>query len=135
MKGKTSILLLCSFFFYISSKTPTWSIEESSKELTITDQSFPVQSEAVFDSTSIKTYLDGSKKMMSVNSGSGSQTKEVPFLQIDSYVVINNIYYICPSDIEQSHVYRYFYENNTYDELPHPQQIYEGFIMWVKIGN
>ena len=120
-----TIILFWSLFSFISSKTPTWKIEESSKEITTTASAFPVHSEAVFESTSIKTYLDGSKKMMVVNSGSGTNTIEIPFLQIDSYVMINNIYYICPSDIYQSHVYRYFFYNNTYDELPYPQQIAE----------
>lgn len=132
MKG---IILIISFSLlsFSYSITPTWKMEPSSKDVQTTN-SFPIQSEVSFNvqtpstsiKTSIKTYNNGTDNIIVVTSGSTTKELSVPFISVDSYVVIDDVFYICPSGLFHSYVYRYFLSTNTIDTLPHPQKISEG---------
>ena len=132
MKG---IILIISFslLYFSYSITPTWKMEPSSKDVQTTN-SFPIQSEVSFNvqtpstsiKTSIKTYNNGTDNIIVVTSGSTTKELSVPFISVDSYVVIDDIFYICPSGLFHSYVYRYFLSTNTIDTLPHPLKISEG---------
>ena len=115
-------LLTLSFIQLALSTTPTWKMSYTTQEITTSD-SKPIQSELHFQATSIRTYTDGTNNYISVTSDSTTKECKFPFLAINSYVAIENIFYICPSGLGQLRVYRYLFDTNTYDDMELPEEI------------
>ena len=121
-------LLTLSFIQLALSTTPTWKMSYTTQEITTSD-SKPIQSELHFQatltsvSTSIRTYTDGTNNYISVTSGSTTKECIFPYRAINSYVAIENIFYICPSGLGQLKVHRYLFDNNTYNVMELPEEI------------
>ena len=130
MNGIFFLFFFSKILFSISI-TPTWKVSNCYHEIQ-TQNSHPIRSECKFQATSsstitsIKTYSLGDENFISVTSGSITKECKVPFITIDSYVAIDDIFYICPLNVFQAKLIRYDFNSNTYEELIQPEEISKG---------
>lgn len=108
-------ILICIFQTFIVSKTSTWDMSKSSVEVS-TDSKI-IESELTFGSTTIQTYTNNSQYYMIINENGNKKEKEVPFPSINSYVVIYDVYYICPSGIVKPNVFKYTFSTDNLQEM------------------
>ena len=95
--------------------TPTWSYLDSSIETTSSSKIYI--SEKVYETLSIKTYTLNEDYYLEVQKGSAIKSVLIDFPTIDSFVVYDDTYYICPSGINQPHLFKYTFDDNSLTDL------------------
>ena len=95
--------------------TSTWFYFDSSIETTSSSKIYI--SEKVYERLSMKTYILDGDYYLEVQKGSTIKTVSIDFPTIDSFVVYDNTYYICPSGINQPHLFKYTFDDNILTDL------------------
>ena len=97
--------------------TSTWFYLDSSIETTSSSKIYI--SEKVYETLSMKTYTLNGDYYLEVQRGSAIKAVLIYFPAIDSFVVYDNTYYICPSGINQPYVYKYKDSATKISTLPY----------------
>ena len=90
----------------VLSSTPIWNFSSNSHTI---DESSLTLSSVSYLSETISTYIKNGQYYMQTSSNSIN----INFTQIDSFVIINNIFYICPKDEKHPSIYKYNPSTNS----------------------
>ena len=108
--------------------TPTWSYLDSSIETTSSSKIYI--SETVYQTLSTKTYTLNGDYYLEVQKGLAIKSVLIDFPTIDSFVVYDDTYYICPSGINQPHLFKYTFDDNSLTDLSVHRRIKDQYSEW-----
>ena len=100
----------------ILSSTPIWNFSSNSHSI---DESYLILSSASYLSETILTYTRNGLYYMQTS----SDIINITFTQIDSFAIIDNIFYICPKDASHPSIYKYNPSNKTIEKISIPSTI------------
>ena len=114
----TSYMILFSLLLIkrVLSSTPIWNFSSNSHTI---DESSLTLSSVSYLSETISTYIKNGQYYMQTSSNSIN----INFTQIDSFVIINNIFYICPKDEKHPSIYKYNPSTNSIEAIQIPSTI------------
>lgn len=113
-----NILILFGIFQIITQiltiSTPEWDFSKSTKKI---ENDTIYISIAFFDSKILKTYIRNNKNYLQIE----NESIEITFSEINSFIHINDVYYICPNDYNNTNIYKYSLSTKTLVAIENPQ--------------